>query len=92
MDPHGFAAIHFAAAHGHRAVVDALLKLGADPSLLTGAGHAPAVIAAAAGHTDLAAFLERKSEARLGLGLKINGGGKGSNIALPSGWRRATIS
>ncbi|KAK6347131.1 hypothetical protein TWF696_007210 [Orbilia brochopaga] len=47
---HGSTPLHFAAHHGRKQVVDALLELGADPESRNDSGNLPLVLAAESGH------------------------------------------
>jgi len=54
----GWAAIHAAAQNGDRAMVELLLKHGADPKLPNDDGKTPAAVARENGHLEIAALLE----------------------------------
>ena len=53
----GMTALHLAARFGHIGAARRLLDAGAEPDAVDGAGHTPADLAAAAGHTELVAML-----------------------------------
>jgi ankyrin repeat protein len=56
----GWAPIHAAAQNGDRALVELLLKHGADPNLANDAGKTPAMVAREKGHNEIADSLEKQ--------------------------------
>lgn len=54
----GFAALHYAAFFGHKALTKSLLEHGADPNLKDLAGHTPTYWAELEGHTEIVQMLE----------------------------------
>jgi len=54
----GWTAIHAAAQSGDRALVELMLKSGADPTLANDEGKTPAAVAREKGHEEIAALLE----------------------------------
>lgn len=53
-------ALHTAAFVGHRAIVELLLEMGADPAAKTSAGKTPADVARERGHAEIARLLEAR--------------------------------
>jgi uncharacterized protein len=60
----GWVPIHAAAQNGDRAIVELLLRYGADATLANDAGKTAAGVAREKGHEDLAGMLDARSEAR----------------------------
>jgi ankyrin repeat protein len=60
----GFTPLHEAAQHGDVELVELFLSAGADPTITVADGGAPADLAEAAGHHDVAVRLREASAAR----------------------------
>ena len=64
--PNGYVPLHRAAQSGHKLIVEFLLQAGALPEPRSRKGETPADLAAAAGHNDIAALLQKAERERLG--------------------------
>jgi len=60
----GWVPIHAAAQNGDRAMVELLLRHGADVTLANDAGKTPAAVAREKGHAKVAGMLDARSEVR----------------------------